>query len=378
MKITFLLGLFFGLSFMQLYAHRERTYYLYGEINNQEVAIEIDEYGDDCMAKYMTLEDKYDHILEGKILKNSQFSLTSQYWDKDKNEKVIGDQVYFVEKETDKWSGVWKYKNGDEVNFNLKPIQVDSLNHEYIQAIKKYKISPYDAYRTKDVKFKLGKKQKISQGAYVREAVDPATDLSFFRVLDNKKNQIKAEFVNDKLIAEHLNMINAKYTCVFAKSKGNYSSEYKVHFLSSNYISYSTTVHQACYSDNVKTEIKNSTLCLDNAEKTMLEDVFWFGEKPKPQLRNGSYEWFQYRYKVFGYKILEILTETYPTKFNPENCGMCNYNDVKLWQIPDWYFTNKGLYLECKSNVGKDCDDEPWAFISYELLKPFQVKDSAF
>ncbi len=378
MKITFLLGLFLGLNFIHLYAHRERTYYLYGNINDREVAIQIDEYGDDCMAKYMTLDDKYDHILEGRILKSSQFSMISQHWDSEKNQKVVDDQIYFVEKETDQWTGVWKYKNGEEINFNLKPIQVDSLNHKYINAIKKYKISPYDAYRTKDVKFKFGKKQKISKGSYVQEAVDPATNLSFFRVLDNKKNKIHAEIINDKLIAEHLNMINAKYTCVYAKSKGNYFSEYKVYYLSPYYISYSKTTHQACFSDNVKTATENVTLSLNNGEIPMLEDIFWFGEISQPQLKKGSYEWFQYRYKVFGPKIIEILSEIYPTKMNASESGLCNYNDVKLWQLSDWYFTNKGLYLKYKATNRKVCDEEPWSYIPYEILKPYQVEGSAF
>ncbi len=374
MKLT-ILGFLFCLTFVQVFAHREKTYYLFGKINEKEVALQIDEYGTTCMARYITEDDKYDHILEGRIESDGRFILNSTQWDELKKEKIVKDEVFLHEVRTNHWEGTWKYKNGELQHFKLAPIVIDELNHPYVDAIKKYDITPYMAYRTKDIQFVVGKKQKASKGAYIQELTDINTGISFFRVVNNPKKQINAEVINDKLIAAHLGMINSKYACVYAKSKGNYDVMYQVHFLSPDYISYSTSIRQSCYSEHESTVSEYLTYNMKDAEVPMLEDIYWFGERPKPTYRKGEYNWFQYRYKVFGPKILEMLTALYPDKMNPKETQPCNYKDVKLWQFPEWYLTNKGLFIKYKPINKKQCGDISWSLLPYKSLKEFRVAD---
>ncbi|MEN3324301.1 hypothetical protein VP395_11235 [Mariniflexile soesokkakense] len=375
MKGAFIFSLLLYFNIMSLYAHREKTYYLFGKIGETEVAIQLDEYGTDCTARYITKKDKYDSILEGEILENGQFNLYSKHWDKDKKTTIIDDSVYLIEKEKNIWSGTWKYKDGKEVNFVLTPILIEALNHPYTSAIKKHVITPFNAYRTQDVYFTDIKKEKISKGIYIKHTIDPISKISFFRVLNNPKKNIIADTINDKLVAIHLNMINEKYSCVYAVSKGNYTSNFEVHFLNPQLISFSINTHQACYGDQGEDSTEHETFKMIDAKKIILEDLYWFGNKPQPELQKGEYEWFQYRYKEFGPKILALLTELYPEKITPQKPIECNYNDVKLWEFPEWYFTPKGLYLKYQSQTNKKCDDSTWSVIPYEKLNGFTTME---
>ncbi|MDO3693255.1 hypothetical protein QVZ41_00130 [Wenyingzhuangia sp. chi5] len=370
MKNT-IIGILFFLCVHNIYAHREKTYYLQGKVGETELAIKIDEYGNDCVASYFTQNDLYNHLLEGVILENGQINLISKYWDPVKKQNITKDSVQLIEKEKNVWTGTWTYENKEKIAFSLKPIDIEKLNHPYFEAIKKYEVDPFTAYRTKDVKFKKGKKQKISKGACIRKMTDPVTGISFFRIINSRKYKIQADSINNKLIANHLKMINTKYSCVYLGSNGEYSIDYEVTFLNQDFISFTTNTNRSCFGIKGSNATEYHTFKLIDGIAPKLEDLFWFGEQPQPQLSSGEYKWMQYRYKVFGPKILEILTSLYPEKINPTEAIKCNYNSVKAWQFPIWKLTTKGLYLESKTLTNKKCDDTYWSIIPFENLKSF-------
>ncbi|MGY5354471.1 hypothetical protein [Wenyingzhuangia sp. IMCC45467] len=350
-----------------LHAHREKTYYLVGKIDHKEVAFKIDEYGTDCVAVYTTINDKYDHFLEGNILEGGLFKLFSKHWDKEKKANIVNESIEIREVEKNLWEGVWKKKN-KEINFSLKPIDVDKLKHKYINAIKKHDIDPYTAYKTKNIKFKKRRKEEIAKGAYIRKYVDKKSDISFFRVVNNPTHNIEPDSINLKLTAIHLKMIGSKYSCVFQGEIGEYTTNYKVNYLTSKFLSYTSNIHRSCFGSAGNDAIEHITYNMENAIEPKLEELFWFGKQPMPKLSKGEYKWMQYRYKVFGPKILEILTAIYPEKINENQNAKCDYNNVKNWQFPLWYLTKDGLLLKKKNN--NDCDYS-WSIIPYKHLTAY-------
>ena len=366
-----IIGIMFFLCINNIYAHREKTYYLLGKVGETELAIKIDEYGNDCIASYFTQNDLYNHLLEGIILENGQINLISKYWDPVSKQNITKDSVQLIEKEKNFWTGTWTYENKEKVTFTLKPIDIKELDHPFTEVINQYEIDPFTAYRTKDVKFKKGKKEKISKGARIRKMTDPVTGISFFRILNNRRHKIQADSINNKLIAIHLRMIDAIYSCVYADNKGEYSFNYKVTFLNSDFISFTINTNRSCFGTKRNNFIEHKTFKIIDGLEPKLEDLFWFGEQPQPVLSSGEYKWMQYRYKVFGPKILEILTSLYPEKINDIETKQCNYNSIKAWQFPLWKLTSKGLYLESKTLTNKKCNETPWSIIPFEALKDF-------
>ncbi|MFC0875950.1 hypothetical protein ACE01N_05125 [Saccharicrinis sp. FJH2] len=376
MRFVHILFLLFLLNVSQLFAHRENSYYLYGTFGNQKVAIQIDEYGNDCMARYFTADNLYDHVLEGKILPDTTFEFHANEYDPVTKEKAPGSRLTVKEIRLDVWQGVWEKPDGTAQEVHLNRIEVNELDHPFIKAIQKYKVSPFAAYRTKNIKLVDLKKEKISKGAYIMNEMEPETGMKWFRLIQNSKYLPDVDSVNIKLQAEFLMALNYKYSCVYMGKPGDYQYEFEVQYLSKDLISYKVISNAACYGSPTQNLVVYNTLYMKDAETVSLENLFWFGEKPQPELKDGEYAWFQYRYKVFGPQILEFMNAQYPDKMSPQSAGACNYHDVKVWQFPTWCLTKKGLYLGSKSPItSRKCDDAGWSVIPYKKLKPYVSTD---
>nr|WP_319401890.1 hypothetical protein [uncultured Carboxylicivirga sp.] len=371
---SYLLLVLFIISGINAFAHREETYYIIGTLHNKEIVIQLEEYGDVCMARYITEENMYDKSMEGTILRNGHFVLTASYFDAKSKQKVVTDSVSLQEVKTDQWEGSWKDKNGNISDFKLKRLEVEDLNHPCISAIKKYRITPYLAYKTRHIQFKEIKTEKISKHIYIAYLKDPQSDITWFRIKKNNKGIQQVDSINTWLEAQQLDAINMKYSCMNTDKKGNYSTSFNVHFLNQHLISYSVNTQSSCYGVEEAPKKMYLTLKLANAAPIQLEELYWFGDKPQPNLTQGEYKWFQYRYNDFGPKVLEILNNLYPKEME-HNGAKLNYNNVKLWQFPEWYLTTKGLYLKCKSpSITTKMDTESWSILPYKELKPYQTE----
>ncbi|MFA9392645.1 MAG: hypothetical protein ACERKD_22745 [Prolixibacteraceae bacterium] len=376
MRRFILLLFLFSLLTSHAFGHRENSYFLLGRFGEQKVAVVIDEYGDACMSRYFTPDDRYDHIMEGVILEDNWFELYSYTWDQNKNEMLKENRLLLKEVETDRWEGTWKSRDGVEQVAQLKRMVIDSLNHPYFDIIQHYHISPYSAYRIRDVKFEKVKKEKISKGAAIVHVIDPKSGIGFFRVLPNKKMLTQVDSINQRLIAEHLNAINAKYSCVYLGAIGDYLRDYKVDFLNQYLLSYRLIYHSACYGGPGEDLVDHHTLSIPATQELILEDLFWLGEKPQVKLSEGEYQWTQYRYKVFSPKVISMIQSLYPEKFLAEKEDHCRYDNLKLWYFPGWYLTREGLFLLSTSALtSNQCEPVPQALIPYVNLKKYAVND---
>lgn len=380
MRLTVISTFLFFLLATNVFGHRENTYYLYGQFGTTKVGVQIDEYGNQCTARYFTFDNKYDRILEGNILEDGHFNMRASTWNESKQEKVKGDSLSVKEVRKNIWEGKWIPLNGPAQPVHLYRIRVDSLNHPFIRAIKKYRISPYEAYRTKNLHFVDKRKERIGKGLAIMRVVDPESGVEWFRLIQNEKFLPQVDSINTWLTMQQIKAINAKYSCVNMGEKGDYQMDYNIRFMDRHVLSYIVTLHSACYGgDGQEPSTYNNTLQVATAKPLMLEDIIWFGGQPKPQLSEGEYNWFQYRYKVFGPKILDVMKSLYPDKITPADSTDCTYDDVKLWQFPSWYLTKKGLYLGSKSTMAnKKCDGAPWSIIPYSMLKKYYSDDFKF
>ena len=126
--------------------------------------------------------------------------------------------------------------------------------------------------------------------------------------------------------------------------------------------------------DNVRK--KNINLNVTNAKLVLLEDIVWISTKAYIDLQEGEYLWYQYRYKEFGPKILELMEQEYSEYLIGED--QCNLKNVKNWQVPEWYLTERGIVFKPISmERAQVCSDQEF-IISYEKLKPYWVNKYHF
>jgi hypothetical protein len=102
----------------------------------------------------------------------------------------------------------------------------------------------------------------------------------------------------------------------------------------------------------------------------VLEDVVWFGKGVVPT--EGSADWNTYRSEVFAPKILSVLKFLYPKEI-VDTESECGYDDPSPWEYPNWYFTDKGLFVGADfPHARAACRDPEWAIIPYARVNRFR------
>lgn len=367
-----LLGVILVIMHSVSYGHQENSYFLYGEIGDIQVGMFLDEFENVCNANYIYKTTKKEKFLRGNIDEDSSYVLNGFTWDTAKSTQYISETLILKQRTDHFWEGKWF--SGDSIvkKVVLKPIHIDSLNHPYIEVIKKYNVDAYFAYATSDIVFKEYKTQKLAAGMKVIWYSEPETGIELFRLLENEKSLPDLKNINESLTYEHLKLVYTSISGASLDIPKNYRVHCNVNFLNSNYVSYTITTAYDFNEQYEDTHTDYYTLSVETAKKSMLEDIIWFGQKPKPEFHAGEAKWFTYRYEVFGEKVLQILTTIYRKKMLETE--VCNYSDPGNWQFPNWYLTKKGLSLGLVPRTGNTgCKTPSWFVIPWDYLKEYIV-----
>lgn len=359
------------------FAHRENTYFLKGNFGTKEVGVRIDEFGDRCFMRYFEVSDKVDHQMEGSIFENSQFVLHTISWNSAHTQSDTLETLRCHEVENHSWVGILTSKTGKKEEIQLVPIDMNSMQHPYFKGLyyPSLNINPYDAYRTQDAVFIPGEVEKMGKSIKIQWFTESRTGIQHFRLLSNKNATFHVDSMNRYLVAEQLSLVNQKYACIPENETPVFNTSTEVFFVNNQFLSYRISIQSNCNGTGTddRTSIMNFNIA--TANEAMLEDIFWFGTSDPKTLRNGSQEWYQYRYKEFGQKITDLLEENYAKQMNDTTSG-CDYKNVKRWQFPAWYLTQKGLYLEGSTLMEKpECKNTSWSTLPWKKLKEYYLGD---
>lgn len=358
------------------FAHRENTYFLSGNFGDRQVGMRMDEFGEKCFIRYFEVSEKYDHQMEGDISTDGEFYIYTIGWNSDHTQKDTLETLVIKESPNHNWAGNLTLSNGEKIEVFLTPIQMDSLNNPHAGAMQQYvklNLNPYAAYRSADIVFIPEKKERVGKSLKIQWYREKETGIRHFRILPDKKQLVNVDSINRYLAAEHIKLTELNYTCIRKDASNRFSSSIQVHYLNSDYLSYCLQYQTNCINMGEEKQIETSTFLIASAKEAMLEDIFWFGNNTPQKLRDGSQEWYQYRYKQFGQNILQLMEESHPKEMNDTNNG-CNYKNLKRWQFPNWHLTKKGLFLDGYSLMeDPQCRNTPWSVLSWKTLKPFRV-----
>ncbi len=380
MKIQFkallLLYIILVVSTQNTFAHPERAYFLSGKIGEIQVGMRIDEFDNICTLNYITNSSKKEFTLRGSIEIDSSYIFHPLTWIETNSDQNESEKLILKQLSNHAWEGKWIFGDSIIQKVVLKPINIDSLNHPYLEVIKKYNLNAYFAYRTKDIVFKKTRTQKIAAGIKVVWYNETETGIEMFRVLKNKQlSDVKS--INDFLTYEHLSQVGISQSKSNADKPQIYEINCTVNFLNSNYLSFTLRTKSSHNEHNKKENVIHYNLYTKTAQRFMLEEIVWFGEQPKPKIREGGENWFAYRYKVFGAKVLEIFTAIFPEKMIETEDATCKYSDVKIWQFPTWYITREGVYLGSVSQTFDPlCNTASWSIIPWDYLQEYLIVNS--
>lgn len=368
MKV-FVLIILLWISFQLCHAHREDSYFLTGTMGGAEVGVRIDENGDNAMMRFFKLGELEETVLDGTKDIQGQFVFRSQSSD-------TALHIFLHETALNIWSGTCVGSVCGTGVIKLKPIDVHKIEHPYVEVVLKYKLDPYTALRTKSVKF-IPLSTSRQKGGYKTVSVkDNLANVSSIRIKMGRK-KIQAESINAFLVAEHLKHIQNALSCG-VKEKPVYEVSYDVHVITNNYISFSESITTNCLGGKVNTEVQNFNKWLSSGNDIMLEHILWFGENGKNDIRYGSQEWHQYRYKVFGDSLLSIMLQLYPERIQKTGAKSCDYSNVKGWQFPKWHLLPRGIYFEY-AVLSKDveCNRPDWTVVPWKKIKKYRINTSS-
>jgi len=345
-------------------AHIEPTYFLHGNIGSRKVGVQIDHFSEAAYMKYFYQNEKTNLYLKGKS-DSTKFHFESAL----KDSIGLPVQKVVIEHLTDeKWEG-FLITDKDSLIIKLEVIDVDKIDHLYVNDELKKLLSPYSYLRTSDLELvRVNKRERFGRFS-VSWFKEPFTGVKHFQINSNRKTK-DVNKPNVILRNDHLKHVESFFECGTYGYSGSYSEKINISFLNQSYLSYSSEVKSSCYSEREKVTNEYTNLELQTGKRLWLEDLIYVGDLPIPTY-NTSF-WFKYRRNEFASFVIDQLKTAYPEKFTKEM--ECNYENTKAWEKPSWYLTKKGLYLGASfPGIDRSCNDPEWSIIPYNRLSEYFI-----
>ncbi len=348
-----------------------------GKLGDQNIGLQIDEFGKSCFMRCFNRTNHTEKLLHGDILDDNSFIIYAYKEGMVYNKEMVTETVRMKEVDNFEWSGTWEMEDGKTYEVHFTPIVVSELDHPHKEDLEKFPqlmLTPMCAYRTLDTRFEAIEKVKQKKQIQVQWVVDPVSGIKHFRLVADKKGHYNVDEMNSYLLAEHLKLIDAYKACTGIDTSSTFKVDVNLNYYDQNYLSYSMDTESGCIGAPVRTYTENYNFSTTSGQKIMLEDLYWFSDEEKPDLKPGGPQWYTYRNNIFGAKILEIMHTTKPELFNNMD-EKCKVNDPKYWRYANWYLTTDGvcilgnaLYKNTACNL-----PEGWSIIPWKAIEKYYV-----
>jgi len=339
-----------------------------GKIDKYPIVMEITIYDTTCDIRYFYLNQKKDIRLEGTVNGNGEIKAKSP----DRGDKNMIKEKIDLKKIASGYTGTW-INNKKRLIITLKETSADkySNQYEYLSGIKELKKEyPYDYIKTADFAFtkELTSKNGVAEIEWNTEKYSairmPRIKSFYFSSVLQKINTVLLE----RHLIESKNFLECS-----SGAFGEYNLSVDPIFGHENILSINIIISYYC--GGAHPDFASEGLNFDGhtGELLKLDKTFWFGKTEPPA--EDSDKWYSYRDGVFAPKIVELFRSIYPDQMKPPRESdeqQCDFTDPEVWDFPNWYFTEKGLYFGAVfGRVARVCDQPEWSVIPYKLLTPY-------
>lgn len=370
LKLQILFIFLFSLHSELIMAHREDFYFLYGKLGDRTIALKIEGYEEVWFAKYYFMDEKKDIFLKGKC-DSTSCVFNRMGWDQKKGKELITETFKIHELPDHTWEGEWKDNKRKRIKVKLYRIEKDSIHHNFSGAFLE-KLDPYSYLRSSDVIFEpTGKTDKIN-GVEIEWRKEPNTGISIFR-FKNGLNEEHKESGNEFLDSLHLKEFENYCTCTSLSYPGEYAFSSTPTYADPRLCSFKSSTSMDCQGNYKSHQESYITFSLRDKKQITIDQFLSFGETkfPAPE----STEWYQYRYKSFGTKLRNVLSQVHENKLQSSSAS-CDYTNEKAWQFPNWYMSPEGVHVGAVfPGVDRSCDQGGWFVLPYTFIGEFMNPD---
>jgi hypothetical protein len=341
---------------------------LKGKIGPYTIIMELSSIDDTvAYAKYFYESKRKDIELNGTVANDGVIDVVcynnfEESFD-DKSEKLQ------LKRTKDGYTGTWSTTK-KALPVRLYFFSVDTIRNRFggypaIRMLKKE--SPLDYVRT--AAFQFIKDSVTRMNGYDLEWYhEKHSGVELFRL---RKPNMTAAIIkaNENLEEAQVEESNYCLTCTSSRTETEFDQSINRIFMNAGVLSVNIFTSYDCGGAHPDFGSRSLNLDLTTGAALRLDDVLWFGGAKT--LKEDSGEWFTYRDSVFAPKVVALLRQLYPKEMKIDtNEDGCDYTDPEVWNFPNWYFTDKGLYLGAIfSRVSRSCDEPAWPVIPYSLVK---------
>ncbi|HEY5771921.1 MAG TPA: hypothetical protein VIS75_04800 [Chitinophagaceae bacterium] len=340
---------------------------LEGKIDKYPIVMEIQIYDSACTIKYFYTNQLKDILLEGTVDNKGKIKVTTE----DPEENKINKEQFELTKTSSGYTGSW-ISGKKRLPVNLKEANLEKFKNQYEHLPKIKELKKADAYsfiKIASFDFVLDS-TSINGNVQISWYHEKYSGFILPRIKNGYSNPI-LEKINSILLEKHLQESMFSLDCLSAQN-GEYESNTEYIF-STKYL-LSINVNTSYYCGGAHPDFGSEGLNFDTqtGELLKLDNIFWFTNTNPPEENSG--DWYDYR-DTFSAKVVEIFKNLYPEQMKStgdDSDDYCDYTDESVWDFPNWYFTDKGLYLGAVfARVARSCDSPEWSVIPYKQLKKY-------
>lgn len=340
---------------------------LEGKIDKYPIVMEIQIYDSACSIKYFYTNQLKDILLEGTIDSKGKIKVTTN----DRGDDNINKEQFELTKISSGYTGVW-ISDKKRLKVNLKETGIEKYKnqHEHLQKIKELSgTDTYNFIKTASFDFILDS-TSINGNVQLSWYHEKYSGIIFPRIKNGYSIQV-LEKINSVLLEKHLQESMYSLECSSAHD-GEYYLTAEYIFSNKDLLSMNISVGYYCGGAHPDFGSEGLNFDTQTGELLKLDNIFWFTNTKPPE--EGSSGWSDYR-DTFSTKVVEIFKKLYPGQMKSpvdDSEDYCDYSDEYVWRFPNWYFTDKGLYLGAVfARVARSCDSPEWSVIPYKLLKKY-------
>ncbi len=321
------------LSLLSTSAFSDDYHVLESTIGKDKIYMLIEEYE----SGYINACYFYESSLKNIPLAGEKDSIYTLYFASDVDE--FKERFVLTKTPNNIFKGSWE-DNTIKQDITLYPVSIDTVKHPFAQLNFVKQLSPFDYIRSSYFSFREEKTSSY-KGKEFRWFYEEHSGCSFFRLGNDFSN---ADVANNTLAGLHISNAIDALSCSFDWSHGGGSMDFStdISYLTDDLLGFALYASWYCGGPYPDWGTTGFLIDLNNGKSYGIDEIVAFDETVTTEKQSNFTAFSDYRVSYFAPQLMEIINEGEGFK----NEGLredCEYEELWVWNFPDWYFTEQGI-----------------------------------